>query len=65
MPNVVLVCLDEIPPTEGGTCTTTAWVEQPALPFPELSIADAQSLSMTALVAFAVVGAALLVRKAV
>lgn len=61
----VLVCLDEVPPTEGGTCTTTAWVEQPTSPIPQLSIEDAQSLSMTALIAWVAVAAALLVRKAV
>ena len=59
----VLVCMDEVPPSPGAACTTTAWIEQPTL-IPTLSVADAQSLSMTALVAWVTVGAALLVRKA-
>ncbi len=61
---VVLVCLDEVPPTEGGTCTTTAWVEQPTQPFPELSLEDAQTIGISFTLAMATVGAALLLKKA-
>lgn len=61
---VVLVCLDEVPPASNGTCTTTAWVEQPAQPFPTLSLEDAQTLSNAAMVAWVSVAAVLLLRKA-
>lgn len=64
MPNVVLVCLDEIAPPSDGTCTTTAWVEQPALPFPELSLADAQTIGVAFTLAMATIGAALLLKRA-
>lgn len=58
----VLVCLDEVPsPT--GECTAMQWQEVPTL-LPPLSIEDAQAISFFALLAWATVGAALLVRKA-
>lgn len=64
MPNVVLVCLDEVAPPSDGTCTTTAWVEQPSMPFPELSIAEAESIGVAFTLAMAAIGAALLLKRA-
>jgi len=58
----VLVCLDEVPDPL-GECAQVAWEEQPTL-LPPLSVEDAQALSYSALLAWATVAAALLVRKA-
>ena len=58
----VLVCMDEVPGPLGD-CVQTAWMEQPTL-LPPFSIQEAQSLSFSALLAWATVGAALLIRKA-
>lgn len=58
----VLVCLDEVPDPL-GECQQVAWMEQPGV-LPPLSIEDAQAISISALLAWATVGAALLVRKA-
>lgn len=40
----VLVCLDEVPPANGGACTTQAWVEQPASVLPDLTAAEVGQL---------------------
>lgn len=58
----VLVCLDEVP-APAGACVQEAWMEQPGL-LPPLSIESAQAISISALLAWATVAAALLVRKA-
>jgi hypothetical protein len=62
MTTPVLVCLDETPPAPQGTCTTTAWIEQPS--FPSMSVEDAAHISGLALVAWVSVAAIGLVRKA-
>lgn len=59
----VLVCLDEVPDPL-GECQQVAWMEQPGV-LPPLSIEDAQAISLSALLAWATVGAVLLVRKAI
>lgn len=58
----VLVCLDEVP-DPAGECTAMEWQEAPTI-LPPLSIEDAQAISFSALLAWATVGAALLIRKA-
>lgn len=60
----VLVCLDEVPPAPGGTCSQTAWIEQPTL-IPELTLQEAQTLSHAALIAWVSVAAVLLLRKGI
>jgi hypothetical protein len=59
---LVLACLDDPLPTD-GTCTTQQWVQEPSL-LPPLSIADAESIAYTLLVALASVMAIKLLRKA-
>ncbi len=58
----VLTCMDEVP-AQDGSCTTQAWVEQPAVVEP-LSLADAQLIGQSALIAWVTVAAVLLIKKA-
>lgn len=45
----VLVCLDNPAPASDGTCSTTAWVEQPASLLPTLGVAEAHDIGMALL----------------
>ena len=56
-----LVCLDEIPAGD-GSCANQAWIEIPTLE--PLSLADAQTIGQSALLAWVTIAAVLLVRKA-
>ena len=58
----VLVCMDEVPASD-GSCAHEAWVEQPTF-LPPMSLEDAQAISHAALLAWVSVAAVVLLRKA-
>jgi len=58
----VLACLDDPPPTGGGPCTNSAWIEQPSF-LPPLSVDDAQTIAYDFLAALCAVMVVKLIGK--
>lgn len=59
----VLVCVDEVP-ASNGSCAVQAWQEVPSL-LPPMSLEKAQAISDAALFAWVSIAAVVLIRKAV